>query len=48
MEFHKRVYEWYKALAKAYPERIVCVDGSKTSAEIFEEILGVLKTHECI
>ncbi len=48
MEFHKRVYEGYKALAKAYPKRIVCVDGSKTPAEIFAEILGVLKTHECI
>ncbi|MBR2442292.1 MAG: dTMP kinase [Clostridia bacterium] len=48
MAFHKRVYEGYKAVAKAYPNRVVCVDGNQTPNEIFEEVLRVLKERGCL
>ena len=48
MEFHKRVYDGYKTLAAEEPNRIVCVDGNKTPAEIFADILSVLKSRNCI
>ena len=48
MAFHNRVYEGYKSLAAAYPERFVCVDGSKTPEEIFAEVLAVLKQRNCL
>ncbi len=48
MEFHERVYAGYKALAKEYPERIVCLDGNKSPAEIFGDILQVLKGKGCL
>lgn len=43
MAFHKRVYEGYLAVAKTYPERVVCVNGRQTPREIFEETLRILK-----
>ncbi len=46
--FHQRVYAGYQALAKAEPERIVRVDGSKTPKEIFADILQVLKDKNCL
>lgn len=48
MAFHKRVYEGYKAVAKAEPDRVVCVDGNQTPNEIFEEVLRVLKQRGCL
>ncbi len=48
MEFHKRVYEGYKAVAKEQPDRVVCVDGRKTPQEIFGDILSVLKEKGCL
>lgn len=43
MAFHKKVYEGYKAIAKAEPDRFVCIDGNKTPDEIFGEILAVFQ-----
>ncbi len=48
MAFHQKVYAGYKALAKAYPERIVCVDGNQTPAEIFSEVLAHLQKRDCL
>ncbi len=43
MAFHKKVYEGYKATAKAYPDRFVCIDGNKTPDEIFQDVLAACK-----
>ena len=48
MEFHRRVYAGYKALAEKYPQRFVCVDGKQTPQEIFDEILRILKDKNCL
>ena len=48
MDFHRRVYAGYKALAERYPERFVCVDGKQSPQEIFDEILQVLKEKNCL
>ncbi len=48
MEFHKRVYEGYKAVAKSYPERVVCVNGRQTPQEIFADVLQILKGRNCL
>lgn len=48
MAFHKRVYEGYKALEKAYPQRIVAVDGKQTPQEIFLQVLRILKERNCL
>lgn len=48
MAFHKRVYDGYKALEKAYPERIVAVDGKQTPQEIFAQVLRILKERNCL
>ncbi len=48
MAFHQRVYEGFKQVAAAYPERFVCVDGTKTPDEIFAEVLAVLKKRGCL
>lgn len=48
MAFHKRVYEGYKAIAAAQPERVVCVDGNKTPEEIFADVLDVLRKKGCL
>ncbi len=48
MDFHKRVYAGYKALAEKYPERIACVDGKKTPDEIFEDVLRIMKERGCL
>ncbi len=46
--FHKKVYAGYRTLAEKYPERVVCVDGRKTPQEIFEDILHILKSRNCL
>lgn len=43
MAFHKKVYEGYKAIAEAEPDRFVCINGNKTPDEIFGEILAVFQ-----
>lgn len=43
MAFHKRVYEGYKQLAKDEPDRIVCVDGTKSPDGVFADVLKALK-----
>ncbi len=48
MAFHKRVYEGYKAVAKAEPDRVACVDGNQTPAEIFADVLQILKDRGCL
>ena len=48
LEFHKRVYAGYQAVAKAYPNRVVCVNGRATPQEIFEETLRILKQSEIL
>ena len=48
MEFHKRVYNGFKQLAAAYPNRYVCVDGNQTPDEIFAEVLAVLQERNCL
>ena len=48
MAFHKRVYDGYKTLEKAYPERIVAVDGKQTPQEIFAQVLRILKERNCL
>ena len=48
MEFHKRVYEGYKQIAKNEPERVVCVAGTQTPDEIFAEVVRVLKERSCL
>jgi dTMP kinase len=42
-EFHKRVQGGFRALARAYPERIKVVDASRTPEEIHKEIVGLVK-----
>ncbi|MBE5750893.1 MAG: dTMP kinase [Clostridiales bacterium] len=48
LEFHKRVYAGYQAVAKAYPNRVVCVNGRATPQEIFDETLRILKKREIL
>ncbi len=48
MAFHERVYAGYKAIAKAEPERVACVDGRQTPEEIFGDILKILKERGCL
>lgn len=43
MAFHKKVYEGYKAIAEAEPDRFVCINGNKNPDEIFGEILAVFQ-----
>ena len=48
MAFHERVYEGYKAVEKAYPNRVVAVDGKQTPQEIFAQVLQILKERNCL
>ncbi len=42
-EFHKRVQEGFRALARAHPERIKVVDASRSPEQIHKEIVGLVK-----
>ena len=44
LAFHKRVYEGYDALAKAYPNRILRIDARQNPDEVFEATLSALQT----
>lgn len=41
--FHQRVREGFRALARAHPERIKVIDASKTPEEIHQEIIYLVK-----
>ena len=43
MEFHERVYKGYLEIAKADPERVICIDCSGTKWETHEKIINELK-----
>lgn len=42
-EFHKRVQEGFRALARAHPARIKVVDASRSPQEIHEEIVALVE-----
>ena len=42
-EFHKRVQEGFRALARAHPERIKVIDASRSPQEIHKEIIELVK-----
>ena len=48
IEFHKRVYEGYKAVAEKEPDRVVCVNGEQTPEEIFTDVVRILKERVCL
>lgn len=48
MEFHKRVYQGYKAIAAKEPNRVICVDGNQTPEEVFADVLKILKEKGCL
>ena len=48
MEFHNRVYEGFKALAAANPDRFVSIKGEQTPAEIFTQVLSALQAKGCL
>lgn len=48
MAFHKKVYQGYDELAKAYPNRIARIDGNQTPQAIFKNVLAVLKEKGCL
>jgi dTMP kinase len=41
--FHQRVQEGFRALARAYPERIKVIDASRTPEEIHQEIIELVQ-----
>lgn len=48
IEFHHKVYNGYKEVAKLYPNRIVMIDGEKSKEEVLEEtkkvVMGFIKS----
>ena len=48
MEFHRKVYAGYKALAESEPNRFICVDGKQTPQEIFQNVLRILRERNCL
>lgn len=48
LEFHHKVYNGYKEVAKLYPNRIVMIDGEKSKEEVLEEtkkvVMGFIKS----
>ena len=48
MEFHKRVYDGYCALAKNEPNRFIQIDGRQTPEKIFGDILAALQSRGCL
>ena len=43
IDFHKRVYEGYRELAKIYPERFVQIDAGREKEDIRKEILSYIE-----
>lgn len=48
MEFHKRVYEGFKAVADAEPDRVICVNGRQTPTQVFADVLRILTEKNCL
>lgn len=48
LDFHRRVREGYQLLVKRAPDRILLVDASGTSEEVFNKILGLLEERELV
>lgn len=48
MAFHRRVYEGYKAIAQAEPDRVACVDGGQSPEAVFAEVVRILKEKNCL
>ena len=48
IEFHKKVRENFKLLAKNEPERFVIIDASLSADEVFENVLTILKKEKII
>lgn len=44
LDFHAKVYEGYLKCARAYPDRIICIDASKDAESIHTSIIGALKS----
>ena len=38
MDFHDKVYEGYREVAKMFPERIISIDGDRTIEEIIKDV----------
>jgi dTMP kinase len=45
LEFHRKVYEAYHALAAREPQRVRLIDGSKTMDQVEQEIWEVVSAH---
>ena len=43
LDFHKRVYEGYLAVAEKNKDRVVKIDSSKNVDEVFEQIVTAMK-----
>jgi dTMP kinase len=48
LDFHRRVREGYQLLVQRAPDRVLLVDASGTSEEVFEKILGLLEEREML
>ncbi len=43
LAFHRAVYEGYKDIARREPERVVCIDASRCTEAVFEDIKAVFE-----
>jgi len=43
MSFHQKVYDGYKRIAEAEPNRVVCVSGRQTPQQVFDDVLHILR-----
>ena len=43
IEFHRAVYEGYQEVVRRYPDRIICVDASRTPEEVIEDACRIIK-----
>ena len=48
LDFHKRVYAGFDALANRYPERFIRVNGRQTPSEIFNDVIKALQQRGCL
>ena len=42
LEFHQRVYQGYKELAKRHPQRIVSIDAKPSAQEVLEQVMDTI------
>lgn len=45
VEFHEKVYEGYKILAKKFEDRFIVIDGTNSVEAVIEDTLQVIKTY---